>query len=260
MIKLYTRQQGEGPDLVLLHGLFGSADNLGVLSRGLQHRFKVTSFDLRDHGRSPHSDQLTYRDMATDVLAMLNELGIEKTHVFGHSMGGKVAMQMAATAGNCIDHLMVGDIAPIAYGDHHTAVLKAQRLVQEAGPAIKSRSDAEAIMQPHIKEDGVLPFLLTNLRRVQAADHGTYMAWRHNLDLIIRDYGHIAAAPDEGAVFDRPTLFIKGARSDYITEAASDAVKARFSMTRLHVLSGTGHWFHAEKPEATLRALEEFLP
>ena len=254
MVDLYYRQQGEGADLIMLHGLFGSCDNLGMLTRVLANSYKVTSVDLRDHGRSPHTDEISYPVMAEDILSLMDTLEIPSAAVFGHSMGGKVVMQMAAVAPDRITKMIVGDIAPIEYGHNHVAVLTAQEAVRDAHPPIDGRKAAEAIMDPFIEEDGVLPFLLTNLRR-----DGDRWQWRHNLDLIVSDYPNIAKAPDRGEPFGKPVLFMKGANSAYITEEARAEVAARYTSVKLHVLSGTGHWFHAEKPEATLRVIEEFL-
>lgn len=84
--------------VLLIHGLFGNLDNLGVLARDLHKQHTVIKVDLRNHGLSPRADDMNYPAMAQDLLALLDELQLEKAIVIGHSMGGKAAMALTAIA------------------------------------------------------------------------------------------------------------------------------------------------------------------
>ncbi|MCJ9427603.1 alpha/beta fold hydrolase [Kordiimonas marina] len=251
-MQLYFRERGAGAPLVMLHGLFGSADNLGGIARILESDFRVIAPDLRNHGRSPHDDHMSYPLMAADVLALMDSLGLEKVHLFGHSMGGKTAMQLALNAPDRVSKLVVGDIAPVAYGHHHSRILEGMRAVADAGDM--SRSDAEKILSTYVDEPDVLSFLLTNWRR---QDDGT-QGWRLNLDAIERDYMEIAAA-NTGGPFMGPTLFVRGGNSDYVQAEHREAILRLFPNASVRTVEGTGHWLHAEKPDLVARIVNRFL-
>ncbi len=251
MVDLYHRSLGDGPPVLLIHGLFGAADNLGALARGLSDSYRVISVDLRNHGRSPHSAGHSYPLMAADVVAVLDRLGVDRVAIFGHSMGGKVAMQMALTAPERVSCLIVGDIAPIPYGHHHENVFRAMTAAEGVDG---DRRAARAAMDPYIEDSRVTDFLLTNWRRLDGGAWG----WRLNLAALIDNYDKIAAAP-EGEPYGGPTLFLRGALSDYITEDARDATMRLFPEAQLKTLAETGHWFHSEKPDMTERLVRRFL-
>lgn len=252
MMELYYRTKGQGTPLVMLHGLFGSGDNLGGLVRALEDEFFMLLPDHRNHGRSPHSPDHSYPLMAADVLDMMDREGIERAHVFGHSMGGKAAMQMVVDAPERIDHLVIGDIAPVNYGQHHDGILEGMRAVATASP--QSRRGAEEILAPYIREPGVLSFLLTNWRR---GDGGVWR-WRLNLDAIVGDYDEIAAAIKGGPV-DIPVLFLRGSLSEYVTADHREAILRLFPQAAVRTVEGTGHWLHAEKPDLVARLIARFL-
>ncbi|WP_374763714.1 alpha/beta fold hydrolase [Yunchengibacter salinarum] len=250
---LFYRVKGDGPPVLLLHGLFGSADNLGALARSLEDDHRVVAVDLRNHGRSPHSDSMTYADMAADVLAVMDREGIDTADVFGHSMGGKVAMQMALSKGDRVRHLIVGDIAPVAYGRHHDRILEGLKAVDAARP--NSRGKAQKMLAAYEKEPAIQSFLVTNWRR--DTDSGAW-GWRINLDGIIDNYEHIMDAVD-GDSFNGPVLFIKGSESDYLTNGHRKRIMKLFPKATLRTVEGAGHWFHAEKPALTARLVRRFL-
>lgn len=253
MVDLYHRTRGEGEDIVLLHGLFGSADNVGMLARGLENQYRVTSFDLRDHGRSPHTQDLSYQAMALDIKTALEKLNIHKCHIFGHSMGGKVAMTLAAIKPDLVASLIIGDIAPVYYEPRHMKVLAGQEAISRL-PLLPDREGAEKILNEYINDEMVLKFLMTNWRRQTSG-----WSWRHNLDLIVKDYEKISAIPPKGLVYHGKTLFLKGENSDYIQANHKPWMDERFSQLSLRTLAGTGHWFHAEKTDMTLRIIKRFL-
>ena len=251
-MKLNYRIKGEGEPIVLLHGLFGSMDNLGMVARALEDEYRVISFDLRNHGRSPHSDAMSYPLMAEDVVAMMDELDIADAHFYGHSMGGKTSMQIALNYPDRVKSLIVGDIAPVAYGHHHNQILEGMREVEMQKPT--SREAAQVILANYEDEPAILSFLLTNFRRNDAGD----LAWRVGLDAIERDYEHIAKG-NEGKAYDGQVLFIKGGASDYIQNDHREEILAFFPHAQVRIIEGAGHWFHAEKTEMTVRIVKRFL-
>lgn len=253
MVELFARVRGEtGPWLVMLHGLFGSADNLGGLVRVLEKDFRILLIDLRNHGRSPHSSSMTYLEMAADVFAAMDKEGIENAFVFGHSMGGKVAMTMALLDCTRIQKLIVGDIAPVAYGSHHDRIIEGMQAVANAAP--QSRSEAQSVLKPYVEEDGVLSFLMTNWRRQTNGQWG----WRVNLDAIAGRYGDIAAGMESGQ-YGKEVLFLRGENSDYIQTSHQEQILKLFPAATVKTIGGTGHWLHAEKPDLVARTMKRFL-
>ncbi len=252
MVELYTKVRGNGPWLVMLHGLFGSGDNLGGIARILENDFRTLLVDLRNHGRSPHAPSMTYSEMAEDVFAVMDRENIVEACVFGHSMGGKTAMTMALSKPDRVTKLVVGDIAPVPYDGHHARVLEGLHAVAMVGP--QSRAEAEAILAPYVEEEGVLNFLMTNWRRQQDGRWG----WRVNLDVILRQYSEIAAGMNS-AVYGGPVLFLRGANSDYIQAQHRERILELFPAATVKTIGGTGHWLHAEKPDLVARSVKRFL-
>ncbi|KAB8313023.1 esterase [Erwinia endophytica] len=252
-MKLNVRLQSEqsaisGSPVVLIHGLFGSLDNLAVLARGLKDNHPIVQIDVRNHGLSPHATEMNYLLMAQDVLETLDNLGIDQFAVIGHSMGGKIAMTLTALVPERVKHLVVIDMAPVAYPErHHDTVFTALNAVSEAG--VKLRSEAAVIMHPLIEDEGVIQFLLKSFHQGE---------WRFNVPVLWQCYDNIIGWQPVPA-WRHPTLFIRGERSPYLADDYRDVLLAQFPLARAHVIAGAGHWVHAEKPDAVLRAICRFF-
>lgn len=237
------------PPLLLLHGLFGSADNWGSIARHFAQRAPVISVDLRNHGRSPHHASQTYAEMAADVLAVCDHLQLAHVHVLGHSLGGKVAMQFALQWPQRVSKLIVEDMAPRAYEDGHTHLIDAMLALDIN--QVTSRSEADKALSLSIPNLMVRQFLLTNLHKVEGQ-----LTWRLNLAALKANDGHFRAAL--AAHFDRPCLFIRGERSDYVQD--KDVAEIRQSFPQAQFVSlPTGHWVHAEQPQLFTQTVEAFL-
>lgn len=249
---LHYKIDGQGEPIVLLHGLFGSLDNLGVIARQLAQNYQVISVDLPNHGRSEHIDSVNYTDMANRVHQCMTELGIERYSVVGHSMGGKVAMRMAHLFPNSVQKLAVLDMAPVAYTvARHTQVLKALNAVVDATP--NSRSDALKVMAQHLDDQGVIQFLSKSLHKQDCG-----FGWRFNVATLEKDYWSILGW-EQQAPNTLPTLMVIGGDSDYVQPQHQAQIVAQFPTVKAHVISNAGHWLHAEKPEQVARAIERFL-
>lgn len=251
-LQLNALERGEGPPVILLHGLFGSAANLGIVARGLAPHFSTWSLDVRNHGHSPHASSMTYPEMATDVLAFMERQGIDSCPVLGHSMGGKIAMQLAMDFPQRVSKLVVADVAPVDYPPHHEAILAGLEEVELA--ATRSRAEADAILASKVPEASVRAFLLKSL---QKNDDGVFH-WLMNRSAIRENYASLGSA-NQGQAYDGPVLFIKGADSDYILPLHQDAVRGFFPRAQLKVIDGAGHWLHAEKPAIFNRLVLRFL-
>ncbi len=253
-MKLNFKQYSDnGEPLIILHGLFGSLSNWAGQSRQLATDFSVYGLDLRNHGGSPHSDDMNYTVMAQDVLEFMDDHGIERSHLLGHSMGGKTAMQVALSAPQRIDRLVVADIAPVHYRGQHDSILDGLDAIDLNG--IASRNDADKILAEYVPDELVRQFLLTNLVRSKEDD----FSWRINLPVLSKNYDRLREAPASDGVFEGPTLFVKGALSNYIQEKHREAILARFPNATTKVIMHTGHWLHAEKPQTFYRIVHGFL-
>ncbi len=250
---IHADERGEGPPVVLLHGLFGAGNNLGGVARSLDDRFRVLQPDLPNHGRSGWTGRMDIPALAGLLDCWLLEQSVGRAALVGHSLGGKVAMQLALAKPQRVGALVVVDIAPAAYPPRHDAVLAALEEVQRA--RVHSRAEAGRLLAARLEEERVIQFLLTSLRR---QDGGEY-DWRFNLAAIRRDYDAISAAVTADASWDGPALFIRGAESDYIAETHRPLIAALFPQAELAELPDCGHWPHADQPERFNRLVGGFL-
>jgi esterase len=248
----HTDTGGEGMPLVIVHGLLGSADNWRSHIKQWRESWRVIAVDLRNHGRSPHTDGMAYRAMAEDVMQLLHQLEIDRAHLLGHSMGGKVVMSMARLAPEKVASLMVADIAPRAYGHDHEAIFAGLRRLEDGGPA--NRSEADAMLAEFVAESAIRMFLATNLVRGEQGG----LRLRIGLDEIEAGYADIMAEPAGEGAFRGPTLVLRGARSHYVSDEVLPALHEVLPDARVVTLDA-GHWLHAECPEAFQGAVNEFL-
>jgi esterase len=250
-MQLNYQSLGQGKPLILLHGLFGSADNWGSIAKHFSQYYQVISVDLRNHGRSPHSESQTYTDMAEDLIELCDALNLDTIDLLGHSLGGKVAMQFATQYPERVDRLIVVDIAMRTYPDAQTYLIDAMMAVDLS--AVQSRSEVDQILSSTIDNVKVRQFLLMNL--VKADDK---LQWRINLPALKANYPVIRQAVCESAQYDKPCLFIRGERSDYVRDDDVEQIKAHFTQAQFASLPA-GHWVHAEQPQAFIEAVAQFL-
>jgi esterase len=244
---LAAHEMGAGPVVVLLHGLFGSARNLGAVQRALSARFRVIALDLRNHGDSPHDPVMDYDTMAADVLETLAAKDCLPAAFVGHSMGGKVAMRLALTAPQQVRRLVVADIAPVPYPPHFDTFAEAMLAI----PPQLSRTEADAALAAAIPDQPVRSFLLHNFR--------SGSGWRIGLAEIAAALPTIAQWSESGVSYSGPTLFVTGARSNYVQPQNRPLITELFPAVRFVTIKDAGHWLHSEQPAAFNATLEAFL-
>ncbi|MEX0732653.1 MAG: alpha/beta fold hydrolase [Aquisalimonadaceae bacterium] len=252
-LQLHVRSQGDGPPLLVLHGLFGSGMNWNRIARTLARSHEVHLIDLRNHGNSPHDPEMTYPAMAEDVLEVMNTLEIQQAAVLGHSMGGKTAMQLALQHGDRITGLIVADMAPVSYqGEGHGRLIAAlQRLDLSR---LDSRQAASRELEADIAEIGIRQFLLTNLVQY---DH--HWRWRIPLDILRQSLDTIRGWPGTRGRYSGPALFLHGEKSDYVTPTGEKTIHDLFPEARIESMRGCGHWLHAENPNGFTALVERFM-
>ena len=258
---LHFLDQGDpaAPPLVILHGLFGTLDNWQTLARRWADEagLRVISVDLRNHGRSFHSPEHSYALMAQDVLALLDHLALDAARltVLGHSMGGKVAMTLALGYPERLAQLIVLDIAPrFSDMEHQDDIIAGLQAVDLS--TIQNRQQAEAALLPRIRQLGVRQFLLKNLYRRE----DNSFAWRPNLAVLDAEMAQIGEEITSDTPFLKPTLFINGGRSNYITpEDKLHGIPALFPNSHIATIPNAGHWVHAEEPDQVFELVEAFV-
>ncbi len=251
---LHSQILGEGTPFIILHGFLGSGDNWKTLGNQFaEDGYQVHLVDQRNHGRSFHSDTFSYEVMATDLLKYLDHHAIDECILLGHSMGGKTAMEFAVNHPNMVSKLLVADIGPKAYPQHHQDILKA--LSSLDFKQIKSRGEADKVLSEYIKEIGTRQFLLKNL---YWKEKGT-LALRINLPVLSEKIIEVGKALEAASVFDKPTLFLKGERSGYIEVMDELLIHRHFPKAKIVSISEAGHWLHAENPSEFYQNVIKFL-
>lgn len=240
---------GPAQPILIIHGLYGSGRNWGVIAKRLSDRGKIVAVDLRNHGDSFWSDSHGYPEMAADLAEVIEAQGTSMD-VVGHSMGGKAAMVLALTRPDLVNRLIVADIAPVPYTHSQIQFIDAMRSVDLS--RVEKRSDAAAQLAAHVQDPSLQAFFTQSL---DVKDK----RWTLNLDALANEMPKILGFPDVTGRFEKPTLFLSGAESDYVTPAHRPAIKALFPKARFAKLPGAGHWLHAEKPRAFEASVRAFL-
>ncbi len=251
-VKLHTNVLGEGFPLIIVHGVFGMSDNWITVAKDLAADYSVYLTDLRNHGRSPHSDDFTYEAMAADLASLAASLPV-KPVIIGHSMGGKAAMFANALYPDSFKALAIVDIGPKFYPIHHQKII--ETLVSVDLPNCKSRNEVEAALASGIPEPDVRLFLMKNLYRNEEGQ----FAWRLNLKVIARDIAKVGVELPSTLIIDKPALFIKGENSRYILPEDWQDILAQFPQADLEIVRGAGHWVHADNPIETVEILRKWL-
>ena len=251
-MKLYHRELGEGQPIILLHGIFGSSDNWLTQSRLLSATYRTYALDLRNHGLSPHGDTFDYPVMVADVLEFMESNAITDPILIGHSMGGKVAMNFAVAYPDKIQKLVVVDIAPRPYNLNNYVILDGLKAIDIN--TVSTRNEADDTLAQFVDEPDVRQFLLKNLQRKPEGG----FKWKLNLPVIANNITNIGLDLQFQGKFEKPTLFVRGGRSEYVRDKDIDRIKAIFPQAALETLD-TGHWVPAEKPKEFVELVSTWL-
>lgn len=251
---MHSRIIGEGPPVVILHGFLGMSDNWrSVGARYAEHGYQVHLVDQRNHGKSFWSDDFDYSLMAGDLNYYLRTHNLGRVVLLGHSMGGKTAMLFACSNPDLVEKLLVADIAPKYYAPHHQMIIDA--LVSVPRHSLESRVQADDILSKKIQDPGLRQFLLKNLHWAEK----NRLDFRFNLDVLQFKQEIVGEALPPDALFDKPTLFLRGDQSDYIIEDDLEMIHTHFPAARLETIERAGHWLHSENPGDFIRKSLEFI-
>ena len=252
-MKLFSRIYGEGDPLIILHGLFGMSDNWNTLGKRFSESFNVHVLDLRNHGRSPHADEFNYDVMCNDLSQYIEDNNLKDVILVGHSLGGKLVMKYAFEFSENIKKMIVVDIAPREYDvDFHKNLLN--KLLQIPLNQFKQRKEVENVMIQYGIDKNISLFLLKNLYR---DDFGSFL-WRFNLKVLASELDNIKPADFITGELQIPTLFIKGEKSNYITEQDEIFISKYFKEVNFCTINNAGHWVHAENQDDFYRKALDF--
>lgn len=252
---LNFKEFGAGEPVIIIHGLFGMLDNWQNIARRLAENFLVYTIDLPNHGASPRIEGVfNYEIMSQKVLDFMEAQGMHQAHFIGHSMGGKVAMQLALNNPDAVNKLAVIDVAPkIMYGGHEKVFYA---LMQINLATVLERKEVENYLMEKLEKDvPTVQFLMKNLSR-NTTSEGFH--WKMNVQTLYDNYDNICAAVT-GTPFKKPTLFVRGGKSDYILDTDWDFIKTLFPAARLETIENAGHWVHADKPNELFEVLKKFF-
>lgn len=254
-MELFFRKEGQGPALIILHGLFGMLDNWRSIARSLQEHHTVYLVDQRNHGRSPHSEVFTYEAMSNDLLELMNREELPVASILGHSMGGKTAMQFCIDHPQRVDKLIVADISPRKYSNHEQHMALIQAMLDVNVEQAASRSQVREQLTQSIRPDHVRQFLLKNL---YWKEKGT-LGWRLNLPVLKQNLDEAFQAIQAPEPIACPALFLKGEKSGYIRTADEHMIRHLFPQARIRTIQNGSHWLHADNPGDFTREVLDFL-
>ena len=237
------------PACLIVHGLYGSGRNWGVIAKRLSESRRVVTVDMRNHGQSFWADSHSYEDLADDLAEVIAHFG-EPMDVVGHSMGGKASMMLALTRPDLVHRLIIGDISPVSYSHSQIQFIHAMRAVDLN--TVTRRSDAQAALADQGVEPALQAFFTQSL-------DVSGKKWLYNLDVLEAEMPKILSFPDVHSEYSGPTLVLSGAQSDYVLPDYRPRFKELFPKARFAKIPGAGHWLHADKPREFLAAVQTFL-
>lgn len=264
-MKLFYRKYGNGPPLIILHGLYGSSDNWVTIAKNLGDTFTIYLPDQRNHGQSPHSDVHNYDSMRDDIYGLATELKLKKFFLAGHSMGGKTAISFALKWPEMINGLLIADISPFVNEDirrsvfnEHLTILRAILSIDLS--KISSREKAESILKEKIPTEKIRGFILKNLQRTS----GNNFAWKINASSLLTNLDKIMEGIERGAAFTHqitgfPVLFLKGADSDYLPDTDYMDIQKVFPAAEFIEVPNAGHWIHSDRPDEIIKNMLKLL-
>ena len=244
----YPSTKSNKTPLLIVHGLYGSARNWGVISKRLSDEREIFAIDQRNHGDSQWCETQSYFDMAGDLQEFLEHFG--SMAVLGHSMCGKAAMALSILKPSLVEKLVIADIAPVSYFHDNTQYIRAMKNVQL--DKLATRTDAiiqlaESVPKPELRSFFAQSIDLKNKR------------WKLNLDVLESEMEKIISFPQLSGKFEKVSLFLSGALSNYLQITHRPTIKKLFPKAKFAKIPNAGHWLHAEKPREFEAAVRTFL-
>ncbi len=251
--QIHSKIFGQGPPLIIIHGLLGTLDNWQTIANKMSDNYTICLLDMRNHGKSFHSDVFNFDVMVDDLIAFMDTNWIRSANIIGHSMGGKAAMHLALREPDMVNKLVVADIGIKDYPPGHLHIFKA--LSEIDLPSLTDRKTAHDFLMNALHDPGVVQFLLKNLTREK---DGSF-SWKMNLEGIIKNYTFIMEGIHTENTFVKPTIFLRGDRSKYILDDDIPAILKIFPKADFQTIANAGHWLHADQPDEFVKLCSDFF-
>ena len=260
------RIAGEGPAIVLIHGMAGCSRTWRDVMPLLARDYTVIAPDLLGHGRSakPHGDYSlgAYASGLRDLIA--GALGVERATLVGQSLGGGVAMQLAYQYPELCERLVL--VGSGGLGREVSWILRLltlpaaeyampllfPRFLRDRGNRVSAFLHDRGIHAPHVAE----------MWRAYAslAEPENRRAFHRTLRAVVDPGGQTVSATDRlylaAAV---PTLIAWGDRDDIIPVEHAHRAHEQMPGSRLEIFTGAGHFLHAEQPAKFAAVLGDFI-
>jgi len=252
---LFYREYGSGAPVIMIHGLLGMSDNFIPLAKNLAEQYKVILPDLRNHGNSPHSEEFDLSVLTEDIIELYQKLNFNSAVIIGHSLGGRVAISATLKFPDLFSRLIVEDMAPRKYSGNKSINNLLQVMNQIDLKSKRSINEIDEALMQAIPDTRNRQLVLKNITRIS---EGAYV-WKLNLDVIIRKVESLMAPVFEEVTFSKPTLFIKGGRSNLIRPEDYKIIYKFFPAAEIEIIPNAGHWVHADEPQLFLEKVMAFL-
>ncbi len=252
-VKLACNETGSGPAVVLVHGLLGNGNNLKPLAKALSDHYRVLTPDLRNHGQSPHRDDMNYETLIADLIALLDQHSIQQAALVGHSLGGKAVMATTLRHPERVTKLVSLDMAPVPYAQFLGDLLDTLQAMPIDDMTRRSEAD-QWLADQHVDDERLRAFLLQNLVRGKEG-----FCWRVNLAVLRNQRRTMTGFPTDADPWPGPALFLHGSDSDYVKPEYHDAIHKLFPAAEIEAVPNAGHWLHADRPAAIADRLKQFL-
>ena len=264
-MKLFYRKYGNGPALVILHGLYGSSDNWVTIAKNLSDSFTVYLPDQRNHGQSPHNEIHDYDSMRDDLFELVNDLKLKKIFLAGHSMGGKTAISFALKWPERLNGLLIADISPFTYeSDGHSAYSQHSGILNAILSldlqTVTTRNEVEGLLKGKISSEKERGLILKNLQRTE----NNNFSWKINAKSLLANLEKIMTGIRRQTDYNQqitgfPVIFLRGGDSDYIPEKDFKDILHVFPAAEIIEVPGAGHWIQVDKPDEVVRYLKKLI-
>lgn len=252
----YFKEYGQGQPIIILHGWLGISDHWISIGKYLSSQgYKVYIPDLPNHGRSFHTEGFSYKEMGEISNVFVKGEGIINPILIGHSMGGKISMEMINQEPDYYKAIIMIDIH---FKDYYTLnsisnpILN--KILIETNPS-KFTSLVEALnyLQELGLEKKLIPLVLKNLEL-----NNKKLRWRSNLPMLALESKNIL----EGIKLKKnsiPALLIRGENSKYVSQEDILSMMEYLPNLKEETILNSGHWIHVEQPTMLILAIIKFL-
>jgi pimeloyl-ACP methyl ester carboxylesterase len=255
---------GKGEEkLVFLHGVMGFSANWRRIAKAFEQDFTILVYDQRGHGRSfQPATGYGPEDYASDLHAILGELGWKKIRLVGHSMGGRAALHFASKNPERVTQLVMEDIGPSMYASGSSLVLA---LIDSVPVPFESKKAAREWFDTKFMEI----FAQNPMRKMLAEYLYANLTENERKEAVWRFYepgirqsvtaGRSSERWDEVEALTMPTLVIRGEKSKDLPREIFDRMLVTNPLVQGVEIRGAGHWVHSDQPDLFIECLRRFF-